>query len=88
MTGRKSVYLDLARELDQGVNIVKEKLRKDDLPLTQQHWAMFSVLEMYLCLWQCYEALKYADNLKQVCQTTIVPEGNDAPHLLCLSLPH
>lgn len=52
VTGRRSRYLELARELNEGLSILEEKLCKTDLPLEHQHWAMFSVLEAYLCLWQ------------------------------------
>ena len=80
-TGRRSRYLELARELNQGLNILKERLCKTDTPLKHQHWAMFSVLEAYLCLWQCYEALKDTKKLQEVRCKRSVPAANDTLHL-------
>ena len=49
----RSRYLELATVLNEGLNVLEEKFCETDLPLKQQHWAMFSALEAYLCLWQC-----------------------------------
>ena len=80
-TRRRSLYLFLARELNEGLNILEEKLCKTDLPLKHQHWAMFSVLEAYLCLWQCCEALKDTKKLQPVCCKRSLPAANDTVHL-------
>lgn len=66
MTGRRYRYFELARELNEAISFFEEKLCKTDLPLKHQHWAMFSVLDAYLCLWQCYKALKDTKKLQQV----------------------
>ena len=81
VTGKRSRYLELAIILNEGLNILEEKLCEADLPLKQQHWALFSALEVYLCLWQCFEALKETEELQQVRCKQSVLAVNETLHL-------
>ncbi|DBA68817.1 hypothetical protein WJX79_009317 [Trebouxia sp. C0005] len=90
MTGRRYRYFELARELNEAISFFEEKLCKTDLPLKHQHWAMFSVLDAYLCLWQCYKALKDTKKLQQLAETIsamyISTQPFSAPHVNSLVL--
>ena len=44
-------YQEIAEALEEGLTEFANKLCKADLPLKHQHWAMFAILDAYLCLW-------------------------------------
>ena len=68
MTGSRYQYREIAEDLDEGVTEFANKLCKAGLPLKHQHWAMFAIFDAYLCLWQCYVAVKDTKRLQQVCR--------------------
>ena len=67
-TGSRYRYLKVAEDLDERLTELANKLCKASLPLKHQHWAMFAILDAYLCLWQCYVAVKDSKHLQQVCR--------------------
>ncbi len=81
VTGKRWRYVELARELNVLVDMLKKKLSEADVPLKQQHWVMCSGLEAYLCLWQCCEYLKDTTQLQGVRCKQIALAANDILHL-------
>ena len=72
-TGMRYRYLGFAMVFSEGLNILEERLCETDLPLKQQHWAMFSALEAYLCLWHCAEAMEDTQHLQPVrCKRSVL----------------